>query len=170
MGGQRPVRGPDPAHEGLASGPPPCSAITLQSGPRNPSQKTPGFMSEITRRPYKRCTASFTKRFCVPTSRQACQCRWWHVCCGEGRQLQPLPQFKSPPVSGTGWRGRSAVRRFALLLQQSSLAESRSLAALCMRPAEGDGHLCWEGMLIHVLSYVFLVATTLGVWSLSTDG
>ena len=33
MGGQPPARGPDPAHEGLASGPPPCSAITLQSGP-----------------------------------------------------------------------------------------------------------------------------------------
>ena len=38
-GGQPPARGPDPGHEGLASGPPPCSAITLQSGPRNPSQK-----------------------------------------------------------------------------------------------------------------------------------
>ena len=37
MGGQPPAREPDPAHEGLASGPPPCSAITLQSGPRNPS-------------------------------------------------------------------------------------------------------------------------------------
>ena len=37
MGGQHPARGPDPAHEGQASGPPPCSAITLQSGPRNPS-------------------------------------------------------------------------------------------------------------------------------------
>ena len=37
MGGQPPARGPDPAHEGQASGPPPCSAITLQSGPRNPS-------------------------------------------------------------------------------------------------------------------------------------
>ena len=28
MGGKSPVRGPDPAHEGLASVPPPCSAIT----------------------------------------------------------------------------------------------------------------------------------------------
>ncbi len=36
-----PARGPDPAHEGLLSGPPLCSAITLQSGPRNPSQKMP---------------------------------------------------------------------------------------------------------------------------------
>ena len=50
MGGQPPARGPDPAHEGLASGPPPCSAISLQSGPRNPSQKNAGFMSEIKRR------------------------------------------------------------------------------------------------------------------------
>ena len=49
MGGQPPARGTDPAHEGLASGPPPCSAKTLQYGPRNPSQKNAGFMSEITR-------------------------------------------------------------------------------------------------------------------------
>ena len=48
--GQPPARGPDPAHEGLASGPPPFSAITLQSGPRNPSQTNAGFMSEITSR------------------------------------------------------------------------------------------------------------------------
>ena len=53
--GQPPARGPDPAHEGLASGPPPCSAITLQSGPRNPSQTKAGFMSEITSR---ECTNS----------------------------------------------------------------------------------------------------------------
>ena len=39
--GQPPARGPDPAHEGLASGPPPCSAITLQSGTRNPTQQKP---------------------------------------------------------------------------------------------------------------------------------
>ena len=38
------------AHEGLASGRPPCSAITLQSGPRKPSQTKAGFMSEITSR------------------------------------------------------------------------------------------------------------------------
>ena len=50
MGGQPPARGPDPAHEGLASGPPPCSAITLQSGPRNPSQNNAGFMNDIMRR------------------------------------------------------------------------------------------------------------------------
>ena len=50
--GQPPARGPDPAHEGLASGPPPCSAIALQSGPRNPSQTKAGFMSEITSREY----------------------------------------------------------------------------------------------------------------------
>ena len=49
MGGQPPARGPDPAHEGLASGPPPCSEITLQSGPRNPSQKNAGFMNDIMR-------------------------------------------------------------------------------------------------------------------------
>ena len=48
--GQPPARGPDPAHEGLASGSPPCSAITLQSGPRNSSQTKAGFMSEITSR------------------------------------------------------------------------------------------------------------------------
>ena len=47
MDGQPPARGPDPAHEGLASGPPPYSAITLQSGPRNPSQKNAGFISEM---------------------------------------------------------------------------------------------------------------------------
>ena len=45
MGGQPPARGPDPAHEGLASDPPPYSAITLQSGPRNPSPKNAGFIS-----------------------------------------------------------------------------------------------------------------------------
>ena len=38
---------PDPAHEGLASGRPPCSAITLQSGRRNPSPKNAGFMSDV---------------------------------------------------------------------------------------------------------------------------
>ena len=48
--GQPPARGPDPAHEGLASGPPPCSTITLQSGPRNSCQTKAGFMSEITSR------------------------------------------------------------------------------------------------------------------------
>ena len=53
--GQPPARGPDPAHEGVASGPPPCSAITMQSGPRNPSQTKAGFMSEITSR---ECTNS----------------------------------------------------------------------------------------------------------------
>ena len=53
--GQPPARGPDPAQEGLASGPPLCSAITLQSGPRNPSQTKVGFMSEITSR---ECTNS----------------------------------------------------------------------------------------------------------------
>ena len=53
--GQPPARGPDPAHEGLASGPPTFSAITLQSGPRNPSQTKTGFMSEITSR---ECTNS----------------------------------------------------------------------------------------------------------------
>ena len=47
MDRQPPARGPDPAHEGLASGPPPYSAITLQSGPRNPSQKNAGFISEM---------------------------------------------------------------------------------------------------------------------------
>ena len=45
--GQPPARGPDPAHEGLTSGPPPCSAITLQSGPRNPSQKMPVSWAEL---------------------------------------------------------------------------------------------------------------------------
>ena len=45
MGGQPPARGPDPVHEGLASGPLPYSAITLQSGPRNPRQKNAGFIS-----------------------------------------------------------------------------------------------------------------------------
>ena len=35
MGGQPLAHGPDPAHDGLASGPPPCLAITLQSGPRD---------------------------------------------------------------------------------------------------------------------------------------
>ena len=40
-GGQPPARGPDPAHEDLASSPPPCSATTLQSGQRNPSHKMP---------------------------------------------------------------------------------------------------------------------------------
>ena len=53
--GQPPARGPDPAHEGLASGPPPCSAITLQSGPRIHSQTNAGFMSEITSH---ECTSS----------------------------------------------------------------------------------------------------------------
>ena len=57
-----------------------------------------------------RCTASFTKRLCA----RACQPGWRHVCCCKGRQLHPLPQLESPPVSGTGWRGRRAVRRFAL--------------------------------------------------------
>ena len=46
--GQPPTRGPDQAHEGLASDPPPCSAITLQSGPRKPRRTKAGFMSEIT--------------------------------------------------------------------------------------------------------------------------
>ena len=50
MGGQPPARGLDPAHEGLASGPPPCSSITLQSGLRNPSQKNAGFMNDMMRR------------------------------------------------------------------------------------------------------------------------
>ena len=50
MGGQPPARGPDPAHEGLPSGPPPCSSITLQSGLRNPSQKNAGFMNDMMRR------------------------------------------------------------------------------------------------------------------------
>ena len=67
MGGQPPARGSDSAHEALASGPPPCWAITLQSGQRNPSQTNSGFMSEITRRPYTRWTASFTKRLCAPS-------------------------------------------------------------------------------------------------------
>ena len=41
--------------------------------------------------------------------RQVCQFHWRHVCCGEGRKLHPLPQLDSPPVPGTGWRGRRAV-------------------------------------------------------------
>ena len=44
---QPPARGPDRAHEGLASGQPPCSAITLQSGARNPSPKNAGFTSGV---------------------------------------------------------------------------------------------------------------------------
>ena len=56
--GQPPAREPDPAYECLASGPPPYSAITLQSGPRNPSQTKAGFMSEISLRRVNALTAN----------------------------------------------------------------------------------------------------------------
>ncbi len=111
MGGQPPARGPDPAHEGLASGPPPCSAITLQSGPRNPSQKNAGFMNDNMRHVNVRTK---TKQFG--------QCR------------ESRCKLRRPLISSRHWLMRSQCS-MAICLKfcvRSSLAESKSHAVPCV--------------------------------------
>ena len=71
--------------------------------PANPSQKMPVSWLRVAHTQY---TLHHSQRGCVC---QVCQPRWRHVCCGEGRQLHPLPQLESPPVPDTGWRGRRAI-------------------------------------------------------------
>ena len=102
MGGQPPARRPDPAHEGLASDPPPCSAITLQSGPTG---------------------THIHKTHCITHQ---------HTLCA-----------KSVVKVVNSILCRSLTRRqFQELVDVVDvLAESRSQAVPCVRPAQGDRHL-----------------------------
>ena len=161
--GQPPARGPDPAHEGLASGPPPCSAITLQSGLRNPSQTKAGFMSEITsrectnsehfgRRREQRCTL---RRLLIKYKNSKSRCRQtnsnnYNV--GLGRFGQPStsyawrlwPFLKSLTCDATGRQsiehqtsGRCLLRRGktpSIDCQATCRKQLRSSASKLLRP------------------------------------
>ena len=128
---------------GLASGPPPCSGITLQSGPRNPSQKNASCMSEITCRINVRTNSEYFG-----------QCR--ESRCKLRRSVIKYKNCARAKSANLVARRNSILsrslnhRQFQALTDEvnvqygdlrSSLAESRSHAAPCAWPAEGDRNL-----------------------------
>ena len=111
MGGQPPARRPDPAHEGLASDPPPCSAITLQSGPTG---------------------THIHKTHCI--SHQ-------HTLCAKYANLVDVMSVVVKVVNSILYHSLTRRQFQELVDEVDVLAGSRSQAVPCVRPAQGDRHL-----------------------------
>ena len=107
----------------------------MATRPAKPQPKNAGFMNEITRRPYTRSTASFTKRLCAPSlpaSLTSCLL-WW-------RSSTPSSPAAWITASSRHWLTRSTcdLLYFCKVRWQSRGAMH---AVPFMRSAEGDRHL-----------------------------
>ena len=120
MGGQPPASGPDLAHEGLALRTATLLGNNIAIRPAKPQPNTCRFHE-------RNYSSPVHKMHCIIHQEALCAKSVNHaaaylvdvmsvvvidlditplsISCGECRQLYPLPQLESPPVSSTSWEG-----------------------------------------------------------------